>query len=104
VDEGNASLRAAVEETPEEGRLDIQRVKMLTSPEITARLMRQDNVTFKTTHALIVNTNHEPRVESTDHGTWRRLPLVKYPYTYLKPGQPKRLPTHRSGDRGCGTG
>lgn len=91
---------AAIEETPEEGYLNMQRVKLLTSPEITGRLMRQDNVTFKTTHALIVNTNHEPIVENADHGTWRRLPMVKFPYTYLKPGQERKLAAHREGDPG----
>lgn len=91
---------AAVEETPEKGYLNVQQVKMLTSPQITARYMRHDYVEFEVSHALMVNTNYEPIVEGADHGTWRRLPLVKYPYTYLKPGQPRRLPTHRAGDPG----
>ena len=55
---------------------------------------------YATTHAAMINTNHEPAIHSTDHGTWRRLPLVRYPYKYLKPGQRKVLPTDREGDPG----
>ena len=94
---------AALEETPEEGRLNMQQVKQMTTPQISARYLYRDFTTFDTTHSAIVNTNHELLVESTDHGSWRRLPLVRWPYTYLKPGQRKKLadpPRRRSGAAG----
>lgn len=79
-------LRMAVlEETPEEGHLDMHRVKMTVgTPEITARLMRRDNVTFRATHTMWINTNHLPQVSTTDRGSWRRLARVPWPFTYVQ--------------------
>ena len=91
---------AAVEETPVEGRLNMQQLKQITTPQIQARLMRQDYIEFDTTHATIVNTNHEPGLENADHGSVRRVVAVVWPYRYLKPGQPMVLPTDREGDPG----
>jgi putative DNA primase/helicase len=93
---------AGLEETPDEGRLNSQQIKMLTTPRIMGRLMHQDYDPegYATTHATMINTNHEPAVESTDHGTWRRLILVRYPYWFLKPGQREVLPFRRKGDPG----
>lgn len=91
-------LRMAVlEETPEEGRLDVHRVKMTVgTPEITARLVRRDNVTFPTTHTMWINTNHLPQVTATDDGTWRRLVSVPWPYRFTaNPAEPHE----RQGDR-----
>lgn len=91
-------LRMAVlEETPEEGRLDVHRVKMTVgTPEITARLVRRDNVTFPTTHTMWINTNHMPQVTATDHGTWRRLVAVPWPYRFT--ADPTEA-NERQGDR-----
>ncbi|MGW2213246.1 phage/plasmid primase, P4 family, partial [Streptomyces sp. NPDC001781] len=90
---------AVLEETPEAGHLDVNRVKKLAGTEqITARKIRQDNVTFVTTHSLIINTNHKPIVDQTDHGTWRRLALVRFPYTYRKPWEPCTGPMDRRAD------
>jgi P4 family phage/plasmid primase-like protien len=91
---------ALLEETPEEGRLDAHRVKSTVgTPQITARRMRQDDVTFDASHTLFVNTNFLPQVDSTDHGTWRRLRAMPWPYRFLKPGQPAERDTDRRGDR-----
>ena len=38
--------------------------------------MRQDYVTYDTTHATMINTNHEPAVENADHGSLRRVLAV----------------------------
>lgn len=90
---------AVLEETPEAKHLDVNRAKKLAGTEqITARKMRQDSVTFKTTHSLIINTNHKPLVDETDHGTWRRLAMLVFPYTYRKPGEPCQGPNDRPGD------
>lgn len=73
----------AIEETPETGRLDTQRLKTLVgTPSITARRLYQDYITFDASHTLFLNTNFAPIVNETDHGTWRRLLLLVFPYTF----------------------
>jgi P4 family phage/plasmid primase-like protien len=70
---------ALAEETPEEGRINVQRLKQIAGvAEMTARKMRQDFVTFEQTHSLFVTTNYPPNVVETDHGTWRRLERVRF--------------------------
>ncbi len=72
-----------LEELPEGRRLDVVRLKSVFGTEhVTARRMRQDNVTFAATHSVFVTTNYRPEVPEVDHGTWRRLTLVEFPYTY----------------------
>lgn len=74
----------AIEELPELGRLDAAALKRVCGTErITARRMRQDNFTFTATHTLILNTNYAPAVAETDLGTWRRLLLLVFPYTFM---------------------
>lgn len=90
---------AVLEETPETKRLDVTRVKKLAgTDQITARKMRQDSVTFAATHSLVINTNPKPLVEESDHGTWRRLAMLCFPYTYRKPGEACTGPNDRPGD------
>lgn len=76
---------ALLEETPEQRRLDVTRLKKVVGTEdITARRIRQDPVTFKATHSLFVSTNYKPIVEDSDRGSWRRLLLLSFPYTFKK--------------------
>jgi putative DNA primase/helicase len=83
---------ALIEETPEERKLDIQRLKKITgTTEITARLVHQDSVTFTTTHSLFVTSNHRPVITQTDYGTWRRLALVRFPRTFNGDGADPNL-------------
>jgi putative DNA primase/helicase len=101
----------SIEETPEAGRLDVVRLKKLAGTErITARKMHQDNLSFQATHTLFVNTNYPPVVSETDDGTWRRLLLVVFPYTFTRdpqgenerfgdPGLRERLRVGRDGQR-----
>ena len=77
---------ALLEETPEGVPLNVKRLKdVLGAQFITARRMRQDEETFAATHSLFMTTNYHPTVTETDEGTWRRLALVDFPYTY-RPG------------------
>ncbi len=77
---------AVVEELPEGRQLPVKRLKDLVGTQrIQARYMRQDFVTFDASHSLFVNTNYVPKVAETDHGTWERLLLIRFPYTYLVP-------------------
>lgn len=74
---------AIIEELPEGARFSVKRLKdVLGTKRITARKIQRDNVTWDTTHSLLVTTNYRPRVDETDHGTWRRLALVRFPYTF----------------------
>lgn len=90
---------AVLEETPEARRLDTNRAKKLAGTrEITGRRIRQDPVTFEATHSLFINSNYRPVVDETDHGTWRRLALVVWPYRYRKPHEGLSGPLDRPGD------
>ena len=94
---------AVLEETPEARRLDAQRLKRTVgTPTITARRIRQDDVTFRSTHSLFINTNHRPVLEDSDEGVWRRVALVVFPWTFHIPGRmPERPgPWDRPGDPG----
>lgn len=76
---------AVVDETPEAGHLDVPRLKATVGQErMTARRVYKDNVSWKATHSLFVMTNYVPAVHETDHGTWRRLALVRFTKTFPK--------------------
>lgn len=90
---------AVMEETPEARHLNVQRLKTVLGTEsIKARRIRQDPVEFLTSHSLFINTNYRPVVTETDWGTWRRLSLMPYPFTFKKPGAPLETPWDRPGD------
>lgn len=72
-----------LEELPQGRYLDAKRLKSIAGTDrITARLIGRDNVSWTPTHALFVTTNYELRVDENDHGTWRRLARVPFPYRY----------------------
>ena len=76
---------AVIDETPEVAQLNVQRLKATVGQEwITARPVHKDNVSWKATHSLFVMTNYTPAVRETDHGTWRRLALVRFTRTFPK--------------------
>ena len=76
---------ALVEETPEAGQLNVQRMKALIGTErMTARGVYKDNVSWSPTHSLFVMSNYVPQVRETDHGTWRRLAMVRFTKTFPK--------------------
>lgn len=91
---------AFVEELPQGRDLDVARMKKIVgTDEITARLMQRDFVTFPATHTLLINTNYLPRVSETDHGTWRRLVLLEWPFTFRRNDEEVAGPLDRLGDR-----
>lgn len=76
---------AVIEETPEAGQLNVQRLKaVLGTPKIMSRGVFKDNMSWTATHSLFLMTNYAPQVRETDHGTWRRLALVKFNKTFPK--------------------
>lgn len=75
---------AVIEELPEGRNLNVKRLKdVLGTATLTARRIRADNVSWAATHSIVLSTNYRPIVAETDHGTWRRLALVTFPYRYL---------------------
>jgi putative DNA primase/helicase len=88
---------AVIEELPEAVPLSVKRLKdTVGQPTITARKIAKDTITWETSHALLLATNHKPRVNETDHGTWRRLALVRFPFVF----DGKDGVDHRPGDPG----
>jgi len=89
---------ALLEELPENGRINAKRLKdTVGTPRMTARRIRQDDVTWDATHTLFVSTNPKPRFSDTDWAVWRRMVLLPYPYTFLPPGEPLEKDDHRHG-------
>lgn len=78
---------ALLEELPGGDFLNVSRLKRVTGTEtgMSARPIGQDNVEWDPTHSLMVTTNHDVQIPETDHGTWRRLALVEFPYTFGGP-------------------
>jgi putative DNA primase/helicase len=92
---------AVLEELPEERFLNVTRLKMLVgTPTMKARKIAQNDMTWDATHSLIVNTNYRPNVNETDHGTWRRLVLVEFPYRFVAKDGELRHDDDRRGDEG----
>lgn len=92
---------AVIEETPEARRLSVSRMKkVLGTPTITARHCGKDDTSFTATHTLFVSSNYRPIIEETDHGTWRRLALLQFPYRFRKQGEKLAGPLDRTGDPG----
>lgn len=92
---------AMAEELPEDRRLNVKRLKdVIGTSTMKARRMKQDPVEWNSTHSVLISTNYLPVVEETDHGTWRRLALVKFPYKFVKAGQKPDGPNQRQGDPG----
>lgn len=81
---------ALIEETPEARHLNVKRLKdAVGTPTMTARKISRDNVTWQTTHSLFITSNYVPRVDEVDHGTWRRLALVRFPHRFVPAGEPR---------------
>jgi P4 family phage/plasmid primase-like protien len=90
---------AYMEELPEMGHLNVKRLKdTVGTGEITARYIAKNNVTWTATHTMFVTTNYLPRVDESDHGTWRRLALVNFPYRFRKGWEELEGPNDRHGD------
>lgn len=92
---------ALTEELPDGGHLNAKRLKdIIGTPTMTARKIRQDSITWDSTHSMFLSTNYLPKVTETDNGTWRRLALVDFPYTFVAPDKATGAPNERLGDPG----
>ena len=83
-----------IEELPESHSLSVEELKRITDTAvISARMLHGNPFTFNATHTLFVTSNSKPSVAEVDWGTWRRLLLVDFPYTFTKkPEQPNDRP------------
>jgi P4 family phage/plasmid primase-like protien len=89
------------EELTDQHVLDLTAIKRVTDvSQIRARHLYRELESFTPSHSLVITTNSVPIVEETDHGTWRRLLLVTFPYTFRKPHDPILGPADRLGDPG----
>jgi P4 family phage/plasmid primase-like protien len=92
---------AFMEEFPEIGHLNVKRLKATQGTfQMSARYIGKDTVCWTATHTMFVTTNYLPRVDESDHGTWRRLALVDFPFRYRKPHEILLTDTDRPGDPG----
>ena len=92
--------RLLIGEELSEGRsIDVTALKRIQDVGmIKARYVHRDNISFPASHTLLITSNYIPVIAETDHGTWRRLALLRFPYTFRKPGQPCDGPLDRPGD------
>src|SRR5215218_3178557 len=87
------------EELTEHRAINVGMLKQLTGTgRNRARLLYQNNMEFQASHTIICTTNYVPRVEETDHGTWRRLVLLRFPFRFVKKHEPLLTPMDRRGD------
>ncbi|MFF2077093.1 phage/plasmid primase, P4 family [Kitasatospora sp. NPDC058162] len=90
---------AFAEELPEGRRLNVVQLKKAVGTALMkARHLYQREVQWVASHSLVITTNYKPAVAETDHGTWRRLAMVPFPYTFVK-GEPT-AEFERAGDSG----
>ena len=94
--------RLLIGEELAEGRaIDVTALKRIQDVgRIKARYVHRDNITFTASHSLMVTTNYIPVINETDHGTWRRLALLRFRYTYRKTAAEITRPTDRLADPG----
>lgn len=90
-----------LEEMPQGGRLSTKRLKDVAgTATLDGRPLYGKTVVWQATHTMFVTSNHRPLVTETDHGTWRRLQMVVFPYRFvrskvLKPGEKRGDPALR---------
>lgn len=78
-----------LEELPEGHRLDVQRLKQITGTEkMSGRKLYKDQITWTPTHSIFITTNYQPIITETDHGTWKRVRKVNFPFRFVKDPEP----------------
>lgn len=88
-----------IEELPEGAHLNVTRLKDTVGTEyMMSRHLYKSEIRWRATHSFYLTTNYKPQVAETDHGTWRRLALVPFPYKFV-PGKPQAA-HERRGDGG----
>lgn len=65
-----------VDEAKANRQLNVERLKSLTAPEISARKMKQDFYVFTNQVKLFIAGNNHPTIKDSSDGTWRRLQRI----------------------------
>lgn len=74
-----------LEEMPQGGRLSTKRLKDVAGTgTLNGRPLYGKTVVWQATHTMFVTSNHRPPVTETDHGTWRRLQMIVFPYRFVR--------------------
>jgi putative DNA primase/helicase len=74
---------AYMEETPEDRYLSVNTLKQIVgTPTIKGRFLYKNQLTFRSTHSLFLNTNFPPKVIETDEASWRRLTRLDFPWRF----------------------
>ncbi|MDL5351586.1 phage/plasmid primase, P4 family [Microbacterium sp. zg-YB36] len=80
-----------LEEMPQGGRLSTKRLKDVAgTATLDGRPLYGKTVVWQATHTMFVTSNHRPPVTETDHGTWRRLQMIVFPYRFVRTATLKR--------------
>lgn len=76
---------AVVEELPDGKQLNAGALKRLVGTQrINSRRIYESHREFENQSTIFVSCNKLPMVNETDDGTWRRLVVVNFPYSYKK--------------------
>lgn len=74
-----------VEELPNAKVLDTGALKRIVgTSQINSRRMYKDYRVFENQTTIFVSCNRLPMINETDDGTWRRVLVVSFPYSYKK--------------------
>jgi putative DNA primase/helicase len=71
-----------IEELPAGQKITGKRLKDLTGRTMTARRIAMDNVTWTTTHTLLITTNHAVLFDSSGHSIERRIQIIAFGKQY----------------------
>jgi putative DNA primase/helicase len=78
-------------------------VKRLTGGDtLAARFLFHEYFEFRATFALLLATNHKPRIVGTDHAIWRRINMVPFTVVIPKDEQVKLLADQLIAEEGSG--
>lgn len=92
---------ALIEETPQARRLSVNMLKdNVGTPTMRGRALYKAEVEWEASHSLFLSTNYDLIIEETDIGTWRRLSLMKFPYTFKKQYEGLISDMHKRGEEG----
>lgn len=90
---------AFVEELTDKRVIDVGALKELVdTPNVIAKKLYKDILTFPASHSIIATTNYLPSVSETDHGTWRRMALIPFTKRFRAANEAMELPDDVAGD------
>jgi phage/plasmid-associated DNA primase len=83
-------------ELVEEAELRMDKIKELTTETISGNEKHEKQDSWKVNANIVMGTNHDPRIKSSDYGTWRRILYYKFKRLYMTPDKfDGNNPNHR---------